>query len=44
MAVDLPILRAALAEDIGHFQRRSSHVNSGGSGRPEMNSNGLGVA
>lgn len=43
-AVDLPILRAALTEDIGHFQGRSSHGNAGGSGRPGSNSKGLGVA
>ena len=40
-AVDLPILRAAIAEDIGHFQRRPSHGNTGGSGRPDSNSKGL---
>jgi hypothetical protein len=39
--VDLPILRAAIAEDIGHFQRRPSHGNTGGSGRPDSNSKGL---
>jgi len=40
-AVDLPILRAALAENIGCFQRRPNHGNSGGSGRPVSNSKGL---
>ena len=43
-AVDLPILRAALAEDIGYFQRRPNHCNSGGSGRSGSNSKGLWVA
>jgi hypothetical protein len=43
-AVDIPILRATLAEDIGHFQRRPNHGNSGGSGRPGSNSKGLWVA
>ena len=40
-AVDLPILRAALAEDVGHFQGRPSHGNAGGSGRFGSDSKGL---
>ena len=43
-AVDLQILRAAIAEDIGHFQRRPNHGNTCGSGSPVSNSKGLGVA
>jgi len=42
--MNLPILRAACAEDIGHFQYRPNHGSSGGSGRPDSNSTGLGVA
>lgn len=40
-AIDLPILRAALAEDVGHFQGRPSHGNAGGSGRFASDSKGL---
>lgn len=29
-AVDLPVVRAALAEDVGHFQGRPNHGNAGG--------------
>lgn len=29
-AVDLPVLRAAFAEDVGHFQGRLNHDNAGG--------------
>ena len=43
-AVDLPILRAALAEDVGHFQGRPSHGNAGGSGRFGSDSKGLRAA
>lgn len=39
--VDLPILRAVLPEDIGHFRRRPTHRNSGGSGRLDSCSKGL---
>ena len=40
-AVDLPILRAALAEDVGHFQGRPGHGSAGGSGRLGSDSKGL---
>lgn len=40
-AVDLPILRAALAEDVGHFQGRPSHGNAGGLERFASDSKGL---
>lgn len=40
-AVDLPISRAALAEDIGHFQGWPGHLCTGGSGRLDSDSRGL---
>jgi hypothetical protein len=40
-AVHLPVLRAALAEDVGHFQGRPSHGNAGGSGSFASDSSGL---
>jgi len=43
-AVDLPVLRAALVQDVGHFQGRSSHGNAGGSGSFASDSSGLCVA
>jgi len=39
--VDLPVLRAALAEDVGHFQGRPSHGNAGGLERFTSDSKGL---
>jgi hypothetical protein len=43
-AVDLPIGRAALAEDVGHFQGRPGHGSAGSSGRLAGDSKGLGAA
>lgn len=40
-AVDLPVLRAALAEDVGHFQGRPGHGNAGGLERFASDSKGL---
>jgi len=40
-AVDLPVVRAALAKDVGHFQGRPGHRCTGGSGRLGSDSKGL---
>lgn len=43
-AVDPPILRAVLAENIGHFQGRPGHFCTGGSDRLDSESKGLDAA